>query len=221
MRHYTKILIWENKKRLNKLIKFRQLIIKYFKNSYVERWSMGGRIEEKDAQEARTEINMDKAEAHSIILNSGTSLTYIYTPPPAVGGRVLTIDLIENIFNLDQIDTDPRIVIDCIDRAIGRYIDPTTNRHVVRIINPFFYLGWLFDIISDLPFIVVEKFGFNQQKAKASATGRLVKGVLYLIAAIVSFIGGSLAILDYLGYLDFLEPVKQSVHKLLGSNKTN
>ena len=220
MRHYTKILILENKKRLNKLIKFRQLIIKYFKNSYVERWSMGGRIEEKDAQEARTEINMDKAEAHSIILNSGTSLTYIYTPPPAVGGRVLTIDLIENIFNLDQIDTDPRIVIDCIDRAIGRY-KSNHKSACWRIINPFFYLGWLFDIISDLPFIVVEKFGFNQQKAKASATGRLVKGVLYLIAAIVSFIGGSLAILDYLGYLDFLEPVKQSVYKLLGSNKTN
>lgn len=220
MRHYTKILIWENKKRLNKLIKFRQLIIKYFKNSNVERGSMGGRIEEKDAQEARTEINMDEAEAHSIILNSGTSLTYIYTPPPAVGGRVLTIDLIENIFNLDQIHTDPRIVIDCIDRAIGRY-KSNHKSACWRIINPFFYLGRLFDIISDLPFIVVEKFGFNQQKAKASAAGRLVKGVLYWIVAIVSFIGGSLAILDYLGYLDFLEPVKQSVHKLLGSNKTN
>ena len=220
MRYHTKILVWENEKRLKKLIEFRDLVIKYFNNSYVEPWAMGERTEENDAQEARNEINMVKAEVHSIIINSGTSLTYTYIQPPAVGRRVLPIDLIDNIFNLDQFDTDPSIVLDCIVTAIGIYQSNHTKA-LFRMVNPFFYLGWLFDIISDLPFIVFEKFGVNQQKAKASAIGRLFKGVVYWSTAIVSFIGGFLAILDFLGYLEFVEPVKQSVHKLFGSNKTN
>ena len=72
----------------------------------------------------------------------------------------------------------------------------------------------MFDITSDLPFIVVEKFGFNQQKAKASAIGRLLKGVFYLIPIVA-------ATIVILKAFEGFEPVKQFVHELLDYEKAN
>ena len=91
MRHYTKILIWENKRRLNKLIEFRDFILTYFNNSRVE-WIMDPRIEEVAAQEARFNINLSMKEAHSIILQSGITTILRWTQPPAVGRYSANID---------------------------------------------------------------------------------------------------------------------------------
>ena len=209
MRYYTKILIWENKRRLNKLREFRPLMIRYFNNSQVG--FGGGRVEESAAKEARREINLLRGEIHSIILNSGIDPSFSWTPPAAVGDDETEIDLIEDIFNLDQFDIGPNNLLDLIDRAIGIY-DANRKSAFVRTFNPFFYLGLVLDTISDLPFIAIGILGFNRQKIKTSAIGRLVKGILYL-AIIVA------AVLTILHLLDFVEPIKQFVHKLLEATK--
>ncbi len=205
MRYHTKILIWENKRRLNKLRAFRSLVIRYFNNSRVG--FGGGRVEESAAKEARHEINRLGDEIHSIILNSEINPLFSWTPPSGVGGDETGIDLIENIFTLDQFDIGPNNLLACIDRAIEKY-DSGRKSTFVRTLNPFFYLGRVLDTITDLPFIIIGVLGFNRQKMKASAIGRLVKGILYLIIIVAAV----LAILHLLG---FVEPVKQFVHKLL------
>ena len=209
MRYYTKILVWENEKRLKKLIEFRKLVIKYFNNS--PPGLMGQRIEKKDAQEARTEINMDKTEVHSIILNSGTNLTYTYHPPPAVGGRVMDIDLIFNIFDLDQLHVDSKMVLDYIEIAIGKY-QSNHKPALVRIFNPFFYIGLGIDAtISNLLFIVIGTLGFNRQKAETSTIGRLFKGFIQIVVWAIFILQA----------FERFEPVKQFVHKLLDYGKAN
>ena len=205
MRYYTKILIWENKRRLNKLREFRSLMIRYFNNSRVG--FGGGRVEESAAKEARREINLVKDEIHSIILNSGIDPLFSWTLPAAFGDHAIEVDLIEDIFNLDQFDIGPNNPLDCIDRAIGKY-DANHKSALVRTCNPFFYLGRALDTISDLPFIALGSLGLNRQKMKASAIGKWVKGILYLTIIVAAV----LAILHLLG---FLEPIKQLVHKLL------
>ena len=205
MRYYTRILIWENRRRLNQLRDFRSLVIRYFNNSRVNLG--GGRVEESAAKEARREVNRLKDEIHSIILNSETNPSFSWTRPATAGGDQTEIDLIEEIFDLDQFDIGPNNVLDCIDRAIGEY-DSNRKSAFIRTLNPFFYLGRIFDIISDLPFIIVGIFGFNRQKIKASTIGKLVKGILYLFIVVV-------ALLTILHLLDFVEPIKQFVHKLL------
>lgn len=205
MRYHTKILIWENKRRLNKLRTFRSLVIRYFNNSRVG--FGGGRVEESAAKEARHEINRLRDEIHSIILNSEINPSFSWTPPSAVGGDETEIDLIENIFTLDQFDIGPNNLLACIDRAIAKY-DSSRKSTFVRTLNPFFYLGRVLDTITDLPFIIIGVLGFNRQKMKASAMGRLVKGILYLIIIVT-------AVLAILHLLDFVEPVKQFVYKLL------
>ncbi len=205
MRYYTKILIWENKRRLNKLREFRPLMIRYFNNSQVG--FGGGRVEESAAKEARREINLLRDEIHSIILNSGIDPIFSWTPPSAVGGDETEIDLIEEIFDLDQFDVGPNNVLGLIDRAIGKY-DANRKSAFVRTFNPFFYLGRALDVITDLPFIVIGILGFSRQKIRTSAIGRLVKGILYLIIIVA-------AVLTILHLLDFLEPIKQFVYTLL------
>lgn len=205
MRYYTRILIWENRKRLNKLRAFRSLVIRYFNHSRVG--FGGGRVEESAAKEARREINRLKEEIHSIILNSEIDPVFSWTPPSVVGGDQTEIDLIDDIFNLDQFDIGPSNLLDIIDRAIGKY-DSNRKSACVRTCNPFFYIGWVLDVISELPFIVVGIVGFNRQKIKTSAIGKFLKGVLYLILVVA-------ALLAILHLLDLLEPIKQFVHELL------
>ena len=178
MRRYTKILIWENQRRLNKLIEFRNLVIEYFNNIDVE-WISDRRIESQAAQVARGKINRIMAEIHSIILHSGTVPVLTIDPPPAVGGYRANVDLIQNIFMLDkfyigeEVHREANDILDFVDRAIGIY-ESNHKSALVRMFNPFFYLGLVFDAISDLPFMAIGKLGFDRQKAEASAIGKLV-----------------------------------------------
>ena len=206
MRHYTKILIWENKRRLNKLREFRSLMIRYFNNSQVGLG--GGRVEEGAAKEARRELNRLREEVHSIILNLGIDPSFSWTRPASAGGDDTEIDLIEDILNLDQFDIGPNNVLDLVDKAIAQY-DSNGKSALSRTLNPFCYIGLALHTISDLPFIVIGLFGLNRQKLQTSAIGRLIKGALYLITVIAAF----LAILHLLG---FLEPATQYTRKLLG-----
>jgi len=180
-------------------------MIRYFNNSRIG--FGGGRVEESAAKEARREINQFRDEIHSIILNSGIDPSFSWTPPAAVGGDETKINLIEDIFELDQFDIGPNNVLACIDRTIEKY-DSSRKSTFVRTLNPFFYLGRVLNTITDLPFIVTAILGFNRQKIKASAVGRLVKGILYLSIIVAA----AFTILHLLG---FVEPIKQSVHKLL------
>ena len=150
-------------------------------------------------------------EAHDIILYSGINPSITWSPPPAIDGYVRNIDLVQNIFNLDRFQITGNKVLDFVDRSIGIY-EANHRSAALRVINPFFYLGLLFEAISELPFVAIAKLGFNRQKAESSAIGRLVKGVLYLVTVTAAF----LTVLELLG---FIEPVKAFVHEAVGSNK--
>ena len=157
MRHYTKILVWENNRRLKKLIDFRKLVIVYFNNSRIE-WIMDPRVEEEVAQEARSNINLSLNDVQSIILQTG------------IGRNSANINLIDNIFNLNEFQIDSRLVLDKIDRAIGVY-QSIQKKACARAFNPLFYVQIILDFISDLPFIALGKLGFNRQKGKIVNNG--------------------------------------------------
>lgn len=100
------MLVWENNRRLKKLIAFRKLVIVYFNNSH-QAWIMDPRVEEEAAQEARSNINSSMEEAHSTILQSETNPKLTNKAPPTAGGYASKIDLIENILNLHEIQKEP------------------------------------------------------------------------------------------------------------------
>jgi hypothetical protein len=181
-------------------------MIRYFNNSRVG--FGGGRVEESAAKEARRDLNRLRDQIHSIILSSEMDPSFSWTRPAAAGGDDMEIDLIEDLFNLDQFGIGPNNVLGIIDKTIEQY-DANRKSAFIRTLNPFFYIGVALNTISDLPFIVIGLFGFNRQKIQTAGTGRAIKGTLYLITVIAAV----LAILDLLG---FLELVSQYIRKLLG-----
>lgn len=209
MTYYTKILPWENNKRLDKLAEFRDLVIEYFKNSRAE-WMVDERIEQSKAKEARVKINRMMDGIHDIILYAGVNPSIRYTPPPAVGGYIQTIDLVQNIFNLYRFRIAPNNLLDFVDRAIGTY-ENNARPAFLRAINPFFYIGLVFDLVARVPFVLIGRAGFNRKKAEESFGGRLIKGAIYIITALAS-------LLTVLQLLDFLEPVKAVVKSVFSSN---
>jgi len=208
MRHYTKIFRWENQRRIEKLLEFRSLVFTYFENSRYDPFD-DLRVEQSKALEVRDRINLCLSEIHAIILSADVVPVIIYRAPPLIGGYQSTIDLFENIFNLDRYQIGPNVVIDYVDRTIGKYRSDQTKA-IFRMFNPFFYLGLLLAPISDLLFEGIGKLGFNRQKLESSIFGNVVKGLPYLLTILA-------ALLTILHYLDLLDPIKATMQSLMGS----
>ena len=94
---YTKITFWENRRRLKRLIDFRELIGIYFNNSRYA-WLAEGIIEDKSAANARIKINHKLIETHNIILSTGITTIVRYEPPPVIGGYIHNVDIMLNLF---------------------------------------------------------------------------------------------------------------------------
>lgn len=117
MRYYSRITIFENKKRINKLIDFTNNVIGYFNNVRPEYLSRSF-IENQEAKEFRQKINLSIKEVRQIILASGTGTIFRYTPPPIIGGYTCNIDIIESIFLIYQYELQPSQIVDIIERAM-------------------------------------------------------------------------------------------------------
>jgi len=196
MRDYKKIPIWENVKRVNFLIEFKNLIVKYFNNIRHADYSLDV-VENEEAKKTRYEINIRVDKTLSFVLAAGVSPFITYAPPPVVGGYIEKINLILDIFHLYQHRIKPQEVLDVLDRVIGIYNDDKRNS-LFRTFNPFFWLGLLLEFIVSLFFRFLGEIGFNQKKIENSVVGKIIKGILYIIEVFAAV----LTILGLLGYLD-------------------
>ena len=191
---------------MNKLIEFRNLVIAHFHDDHTE-WNTDPRITEITPPEARRGINQSVEEVHSMILQAGINPTVKWIPPAVIGGYVQNVNLILDIFNLDGfLEITPDHVLDVIDRAIGIY-ESNAKWARFRRFNPFFYIGFVFDFVSRLPFIALGKIGANQLGVEMSDFSRLIKGILYWIQV-------TAALIAIYKFWDFWTPIKKLVQEL-------
>jgi len=195
---FNRIPIWINLKRMKLLEEFRSLIIEYFKN--IEPISYLKIQENEKALMARTQINYIIDEVHQVILLAGVPTSIFYSPPPAFGGISGDIDLILNIFNLHEFQISPNMLLDLVDRAIGVY-ERDKIRSIFRTFNPLYWLLLILEYIMSIPFYILGRVGFNQDKLEQSFWGRLIKGLFYLITVLAAF----LTALEKLGYLEWFK----------------
>lgn len=113
----------------------------------------------------------------------GQAANVIYTDPPAIGGRRSNLNLLDNIFNLQNYDIEPQIIIDFIDQAIGVYERDFTSS-IIRTFNPLFWAGKVLEAIASVPFMVLGRLGLPQQKIESSPLGVIIK---WLIKGITAF----------------------------------
>jgi len=202
MKWYKDIPIWENLRRINLLIEFRNLIVEYF-NKVEYPGLLDYDIEPREnveVQKIRSKINSILPEAHSIILASGITPNIYYSPPPAIGGIAGPVDMVNNIFHLHRFKINPRHLIDITERSIGIY-EKDKNKALLRTINPFYWIVLIIDFIVSIPFRILGRVGFDQEKLEGSFIGKIVKGILYLVSVFAAF----LTILEKLGYLEWFK----------------
>lgn len=195
--NYKDITCWENKRRHATLSRFHDLLITYFSHSQSELFRP--RIETEPAKRARIEINLMISDIGAICHAADTSTTITWTPAPAIGGRIQSVDLLTNVFGLDRFDVPPSNLVDQILRAIGVY-QSDKRRSVIRTINPLWWMKTTIVWISRFPFFVIGAAGFDTKRAEQSVIGRLIKGILIIISTVASV----LVIADLLGALEWL-----------------
>ncbi len=183
MNRYKKIPLWENTRRLDLLIKFRNLVVTYFGHAE-KKWLETELIEDKTASVARARINRMLDEVHKIVEQAGLNPSVTRKLAPKAGGYVTNIDLVQDIFTLHRLDITPENTLDFVDRAIGIYRNDRW-RAFIRTINPLFWFGLCIECVVRSPFMLLGYLGFNQEKAEESFPGKIIKGSLYLTMATV------------------------------------
>jgi hypothetical protein len=201
------MLYWEWGRRLATLRTFRGNICVYFSNlRYENHLYKTVPVETETSQRARFEINSVISEVVDSLALVGESATMYYSPPPLRGGIAAPIHLIQNLFLLGELQIDPRLALDALDRAIGQYgaLRPKLFR---QLFNPFFWVEWLLGKLLAVPFRILAAAGFNAGRIEHSFVGKFAKAVL----ALVGFVAAFLATLHYLGWL---APVRDFVNAL-------
>ena len=194
MRYYTKILPFENTRRLAKVMDFRNQVVEYFKDCELDGLEL---IEGDRAIQLRPEMNKSLDEVYDIVQAAGVSTQFLYDPPPIRRGFRGSIDVLQNIFHLANLEIEPSAVCDQLDRAIGIY-ERNRRPAKLRMINPFFYLARLLDFVAEIPFAIWGAMGFDRKKAEKSRTGRVFK----IVFQSVIFLAALFEALDYLGLWD-------------------
>ena len=189
MNHYSDISYWENRKRAGHLLHFREIAIMYYNK-------------DKDSSKKRFEMNMAINRVKKIVHATEVSTRITRMPAPAIGGHILTFDLLDDLFNLGRYDIQPSYLIDMLERSIGVYEDDR-SRALWRTINPLWWLKRLLVGIGRFPFFVLASMGFKLERLEHSLIGRLIKGLFSLLAAFASL----LLIADRLGFLSNIKSV--------------
>lgn len=193
---HNQMAIWANRAAQKDLIEFRNLVVEYFNNASAGEFS--DELQENEtARRARRKINLMSNRVSRWAAATGHDSEVFYREAPMHGGRAYPIHMIANVFNLSKLRLEPRALADILENAIGVYQDDAA-RALVRTFNPLFWVGRLFDAVASLPFTLLGRIGFNQDKAEASVLGRIIKSALYLVQVAAAF----LAVLDKLNLLD-------------------
>lgn len=176
MSDYRKLPFWENIKRRKELDDYRQNVDKYFEQVDFDDYSRA-LVDNNSTKKIRAFLNKENGFIQVYLFGAGVSPDVVYTPPPAIGGYVQRINLVENLFNLFRYDIEHQVLIDTIDKAVGVY-EKDFLSSIVRTLNPFFWLEKVLELIASIPFFLLGSLGFNRKKAEGSFIGKLLKWLI-------------------------------------------
>lgn len=205
MQAYNRIPIWENLKRTQCLVELLKLLGQYYANSKYDVYEFK-RIENEVSNKIRSQINYSLIQNHKIVESAGISTCVQHTPPPAIGGYIQNIDILYNYHNLDHYQISCRAVADILETAIGVY-EADKKASLIRTLNPFYWIGHIVRVIVSIPFTVIDRAGFDAEKASNSLFGKFYK----VIAETIIFIAGLLTILHLMGWLESVKGAIQLI----------
>ena len=199
---YKKLPIWENRRRVELLHKFRELFVSYYNNLQPGGFAQS-LVENAEAQQTRVKINLVLQDVRRAIVEADCYSAVRYREAPIAGGRVYTVDPIANLFFLHQNEMAPNFVTDPTETAIGVY-EGDRIWSLIRTFNPLWWAWQLISWLASLPFAMLGSLGFNRIGLENSVFGRLFK-----LFAEVSILAVALLQIDEIAFdgrlLDWLE----------------
>jgi hypothetical protein len=196
---YSKIPIWENKRRIKRLERF----IEDLNSFYVGMRSTlpwMGQLENERVRwlsTQRTNLTQSVGEVSAIVRLAHISV---------VGGNQYLgmIDMLDNVTNLDELSIDPSHLADQINQAIGVYRTDQTNSRF-RTFWPIFWLARLIEWIAKLPvWLLSLTFGLEAEKTERSWYGRTVT-ILWNVSLWIFALIQTLGAMGLLGWWTDLE----------------
>ena len=181
-----RITIWENRARQRLLTSFRDAVVAYFASK-------------EDRKERRTQINRLATPVYQAVRAANVDTRMVHRGPLTHGGRITVLEVISNVFHLQEFQASPQAAVDIVDMAIGAYAHDEWNAKL-RSINPLYYLSRLFNRIIEIPFEAAGRLGVDRAKLESSLAGKIGKG----IAASVLWI---LTVLYFADQLKLLDPL--------------
>lgn len=200
MQYYKHITIFECLKRIEKLNKFKELVVSYFNDLDYD--LSGDPIADNNQMVIRSKINLVINDINYVILNSGVNPNIQYTPPAMIGGYIQNINLVKNIFVLQTYRIAPVFLLDKVEESIGIY-KSEQKAALIRTFNPFFWIFQLIRWLISLPIILFKNAGFNTEKFESSNVGKLYK----LLSEIFLIFATFLTVLQILGFQDLIEMI--------------
>lgn len=112
---------------------------------------------------------------------------------PARGGKKYRINVIKAIFRptlVENFNLDDDEPLTALDTAIVKY-ETLRSRTFVQLFNPFFWLMEMVAYLADLPFIILEKAGFELDDFRKTSAARFIKiCLLALLLAVIIEVSG-------------------------------
>lgn len=195
---YKDIPFWQNLYRTGKLKAFKSRVEKYFSGVGYNEFDRTI-IDDSETSPIREAINNDLTLIEGYMVDANISPIVIYTPPPMLGGPIQRMNVLDNLFNLQNYDIETQGVIDFIDQAVGVYKNDFAYS-VLRVFNPLYWLRIILEFVASIPFAILGAIGIDEKKAEQSYVGRIVKIVIKFLALIATAAG----IWDFLARLNLV-----------------
>lgn len=180
---YQELTFWQNLSSQQALKNYQRQVGRYFE--LVDYDIDRNIIDTAESKRIRQFLNREAEKILTIFRDVTFSVNVVHTPPPAIGGLVQRINLIDNLFNLQHYDIEPQALIDMIDQVLGVY-ERDFVMSIVRTFNPLYWLGKFLEIIASLPFYILGRLGFERNKLERSSTGKVVKWLIKLLILVGS-----------------------------------
>ena len=187
LNRHNKITVWENRRRINELSEFRELLVVYFNNIKFRR-------ESHISRQARSKINLKVTSIREIVRAADVNTDVQWTSPTLSGVWSGNNDVLLNFATLDSMNISPQIALDLVERATGVYIS-NHSKSISRTINPIWWVFRSFDWFIRLPFVLGNVAGFDTYRLEESVWGLLIKINFVIFSATASLI----TILSFLG----------------------
>jgi hypothetical protein len=168
-------------------------------------WMSGRRPNPESAEstDARRQLSERYPQISVFAQNLGVPTTMTSCPAPAIGGPIVTGDLLNCVLDqhLGHSSVSRHEVVDAIDKCIG--MAETIQRHLFwkQAANPLYYLIIVVAFLVRIPFLVLQHAGLPEQ-VEQTLWGHIVKAVLLLILALVLVhYGFKFKLSDLVGFL--------------------